>query len=104
MSGHACSTDNLSEFGHDYGDSDADRKFCLLKAMLIAEATSSSDPGGICVSAGDVIGIAIASFLVGTLVSWSSVILGRFLKKPPEKITEDGTPSAERVSREDDHD
>jgi len=66
----------------------------------VQSATSSPDTRGICVSTGDVIGIAIASFLVGTLVSWTSVILGRVLKKPPEKIMSDGISPAETVSGE----
>jgi len=72
-----------------------------MKAILITGSqsdTSSSDVPGSCVSAVEVIGIAIASFVVGAIVTWGSVIVGRGFKKPPEKITADGSPSVDTVS------
>jgi hypothetical protein len=85
---------NMSEFGHNYRDSDSERKFFLSIATLIAGSQSdisSSSVSG-CISAWGVVGIAIASFVVGAFVTWGSVIVSRrVIKKPPEKITADGT-------------
>jgi hypothetical protein len=97
----------VSEFGHSYRDSDTERKFQLFTATLIIGSqsdTSSSSGSGGCVSAGEVIGIAIASFVVGAFVTWGSVIVSRF-QKPPEKITANGTQQGEDiVSEANEHD
>ena len=112
MSSHSHGNDDarrMSEFcnSYDHCDWDTDRRFQLLLATLItgsesdtsSTVTSTSSSSGVSVAA--VIGIAIASFMVGIIVSWGVMIAGGFLKKrPQEKRTANGTIDSEGVSEE----
>ena|ERR1700738_2024368 len=100
MSRHCWCAYNMSEFGHNYRDSDTERKFYVFTATLITGSQSdisSSSASGVFVSVGEIIGIAIACFVVGAVVTWGSVIVSRVFKKP-EKITADGTQQGDTVS------